>query len=419
MNRCLLGCIFLVSASFGRADNWPQWRGPSGDGVSKEKNVPAEWSDTKNVAWKLKMPGMGGSTPCIWDRSIFLTSEDGKDIVLLAIGTDGKERWKKKLGTAGRVVRFDEGNSASASTSTDGKHVYAFAGSGELACFDFDGNEVWKFNLQERYGRFNIQFGIHSTPLLHGDRLYLQLIHSGGAQVIAIDKTTGKDVWKVKRESDGRAECEHSYASPCLWSNGKDALLITHGNDYTIGHRLEDGKEVWRVGGLNPKDSYNFTLRFVSSPVATPDLIVIPSAKNGPVVGIRPDGSGLIMPGNKAELWRRPHNTPDVPCPLVCEGLVYLCREDRGSLICLDAKSGKEQYTERLHANRYRASPVFADGKVYLTARDGSVTVVKAGPKFELLAENKLKDTITASPVVSNGRLYLRGWDYLYAIEAK
>ena len=120
-----------------------------------------------------------------------------------------------------RKFRGDEGNEASASPSTDGKHVYAFAGTGDLACFDFDGKEVWKFNAQERYGKFKIQFGMHTTPLLYGDRLYLQLIHSGGAWVIALDKATGKEVWKVERKSDGRDECEHSYASPACGTTAR------------------------------------------------------------------------------------------------------------------------------------------------------------------------------------------------------
>lgn len=414
--RPALACLLvLAAAASARADNWPQWRGPNFDGISKEKGVPTEWSDSKNVAWKLALPGMGGSTPAVWGDRLFLTSEDGNDLVLVCVSTGGKQLWKQTLGSGRRRVRSDEGNMASASPATDGKHVYAFVGSGELACLDFDGKEVWKYNTQDRYGRFKIQFGMHSTPLLYGDRLYLQLIHSGGAWVVAVDKATGRDVWKVKRASDGRAECEHSYASPTLWSNGKDAYLITHGNDYAIAHSLKDGSEIWRVGDLNPKTRYNFTLRFVASPVATPDLIVIPSAKNGPVVGVQPDASGPVMAGSKYEQWRMRSNTPDVPSPLVYDGLVYLCREN-GILICLDAKSGEQRYLKRLHSARYRASPVCADGKVYLTARDGTVSVVRAGPEFKLLAENRVPDQMSASPAVSNGRIYLRGFETLYAI---
>jgi outer membrane protein assembly factor BamB len=333
----------------------------------------------------------------------------------MCVSTEGKELWKKKLGKGDRVFRNGEGNNASPSPSTDGKHVYAFAGTGDLSCFDFDGKEIWKFNVQDRYGKFGAMHGLHTTPLLDGDRLYLQLLHAGGANVIALDKTDGKEVWKVERKSDGTGENKYSYASPMIWRKGKDAYLITHGNDYAIAHKLDDGSEIWRVGGLNPKDSYRRDLRFVASPVATPDLIVIPSAKDHGVVGLKPNAEGSVMPGSKYEAWRLKNNTPDVPSPLVYDGLVYLCREN-GTLICLDARTGEEKYSQKLHAAIYRASPVYADGNVYLTARDGFITVVKAGPKYEKVAVNELHDDLAASPAISGGRIYLRGWKALYAI---
>jgi len=396
-----------------RADNWPQWRGPNHDGISKETGLPVEWSASKNVAWTLKMPGKGSSTPAVWGDRLFLTCEDGNDLVVLGISTAGKELWRNKLGPA-RGAGGGEGNGASPSPSTDGKHVYAFMGNGELGCYDFDGKEVWRVNTQERYGKFRLGYGYHTTPVLDGDRLYLQFIHDGGGSVVALDTSNGKEVWKVKRESDGTGENKHSYASPTLWRNGKDAYLITHGNDYAIAHRLSDGQEIWRVGGLNPREKYRGDLRFVSSPVATPDLIVVPSAKDHGVVGLKPEARGLVMPGNDAEAWRLFKGTPDVPSPLVYDGLVYLCR-DR-TLSCLDAKTGKEHYDHRIYASAYRASPVAADGHVYLTARDGVVTVIKAGPKFEQVAVNKLPDSLYASPALSNGRIYLRGFATLYAI---
>jgi outer membrane protein assembly factor BamB len=220
----------------------------------------------------------------------------------------------------------------------------------------------------------------------------------------------------VARKSDGRAENEHSYASPVIWTSGDKGYLITHGNDYAIAHRLDNGAEIWRVGDLNPKSKYRPDLRFVASPLATRDLIVVPSAKHHAVVGIKPDASGMVRTGSSFELWRDPTGTPDVPSPLVYEGLVYLCGED-GVLTCLDAKTGKQFYRTSTHRSRHRASPVYADGKIYLTARDGTVSVVKAGPKFELLATNRLKDDISASPAVANGRIYLRGFKALYAIK--
>jgi outer membrane protein assembly factor BamB len=415
----LLGACLLLGSLVGwiRADNWPQWRGPQGDGLSKEKTFPTRWSKTQNVAWTLPMPGQGGSTPIVWGERVFLTSGDkNDDLWLLCLSTAGKELWKRKLGNVHIRTFGNEGNGASASPSTDGKHVWAFVGSGDFACFDFAGNEVWKFNAQDRYGKFKIQFGMHSTPVLYGDRLYMQLIHSAGAWVIAVDKNNGETVWKVARKSDGRRENEHSYASPVIWRKGDKAYLITHGNDYAIAHRLDNGEEIWRVGDLNPKDKYRDDLRFVASPLATADLIVVPSAKRHAVVAIKPDAAGFIRTGSEYELWRDPTGTPDVPSPLLYDGRVYLCGED-GILTCRDAKSGKRFYSESTHRAKYRASPVCADGNIYLTALDGTFSVVKAGAKFELLATNRLPDTFAASPALADGRIYLRGFSTLYAIE--
>ena len=430
MNRRMTAIWSLaLLAGLSSADNWTQWRGPNNDGICSERDLPTEWSATKNVAWKFPLPGQGGSTPAVYEKHIFLTVQDankpgkGKretpgNVFLLCIGTDGKEKWRRDLGPGilASITYNSEGNGASPSPSTDGKLVYAFVGNGEFVAFDFAGKEVWRFNAQKRYGKFNIQFGMHSTPALHQGRLYFQLIHSGGAWVVCVDAKDGKDVWKVARESDGTDENEHSYASAFVWKNDKDAYLVCHGNDYATGHKLTDGKELWRLGDLNPRDEYNKYLRFVASPVCTPDLIVVPSAKNGPVVGLRPDATGKINAGDKAEQWRVAKGTPDVPCPLVADGLVYLAGEG-GGLTCLDAKTGKAYYSRKpTHTHRHRASPVLADGKLYLTARDGVVTVVKAGKEFEKIATNKLPDQIAASPAVSNGRIYLRGFEYLWAI---
>jgi outer membrane protein assembly factor BamB len=426
VRRLLAPCLpFLLAATAFGADaskfNWPQWRGPDGDGISKETGLPTTWGPSTNMAWTLDLPGRAGSTPAVWGDRMFLTCEDldGKQILLMCISTGGKELWRKKLGAntgRGRFMR-DEGENASPSPSTDGKHVWAFAGTGDLACFDIDGKEVWSFNVQDRYGKYGAQHGLHNTPLLDGDRLYVQYFIRATAYVVALDKRNGDDMWKVERKSDGTGENLDSYTSPVMWRNGKDAYLITHGNDYAIAHKLEDGSEIWRVGGLNPKDGYRRDLRFVSSPVATPDLIVIPSAKDHGVVGLKPDAKGLVMPGSSSELWRLTKGTPDVSSPLVYDGIVYLCRD--GSLLTLDAKTGKELYAQSIHRDRYRASPVVtADGNVYLTAHDGTVTVVKAGPQFKEVAVNKLTDDLTASPAISNGRIYLRGWKTLYAIGA-
>jgi outer membrane protein assembly factor BamB len=407
--------LFLPGACL-RADNWPNWRGPDNNGVARGNRLPLTWSESRNIAWKLPLPGKAGSTPVIWNDRIFLTSSRNDDFVLLCIRTDGKRLWERVLARGvGRASKKDEGQEGAASPSTDGKYVYTFLWSGAAACHDFKGREVWKFNAQERYGMFDILHGVHSSPLLHGGRLYLALLHANGNWVVALDKATGKEVWKVERKSDAVGVSREAYASPCLWHDGKRTSLVVVGCDYATGHRLDTGREIWRLGDLNLMAKYNTTMQIIASPVATPEMLLVATAKGGPVVAVKPGATGRIRAGGRFELWRRRKGTPDVPSPLVHGGLVYLA-QDNGLLQCLDARTGAELYRRRLHADHYRASPVLAGGRIYLTSHGGTVSVVKAGRHFKLLAANTLDDNFTASPAVAHGRLYLRGLRSLYAI---
>ena len=415
MLTLLLGVFILVGVLY--AENWHQWRGPNNDGISHETDVPIQWSQTENIKWRLPLPGEAASTPVVWEDKIFLTSAEGNALVLMCISTEGEELWKQTVGRGNRSVRGGEGNSAAPSPVTDGEHVWAFLGTGDLACYDFDGNQVWHTNLAERYGSFNLYFVMSTTPLVDKDRLYIHLIHSNAWVVLALDKMTGKEIWKHKRKSDATDECEQAYTSPILYRDAEREYLVVHGADYVTAHSLEDGSEIWRCGGLNPVMGYNPSLRFVASPVATEGLLVVPSAKNGPVLGIDPAAKGDIT-DSKWQLWKLRQGTPDVPSPLIHEGLIYLCGE-RGNLTCLDAATGKQLYRERTHRHRHRASPVYADGHIYLTSRDGIVNVVKAGRKFEIVARNSIEEAVAASPVVSNGVLYLRSYQALYAIGKK
>lgn len=404
------------------AENWGTWRGPTQNGISTETNLPKTWSSEKNVKWRAELPGPAGATPVVWDDNIFLTSTSGSDLVLLCLGTDGKQRWSRLIGKGNKEARGDEGNSASPSPITDGVHVWAFIGTGKLVCYTIKGNLVWEADLKERYGKFDIAFGMSATPVLHENRLFVQLIHGDGkpetqeAVVVALNSMTGEALWATERVTGASQENEHSYASPMLYQFGEMKYLITHGADYTIAYSLADGKENWRLGGLNPQgQSYHPTLRFVASPAAADGIVVCPTAKNGPVFAIDASKSGDLT-DSTAVLWVRDDNTPDVPSPIIHEDLVYLCREN-GMLLVLDRKTGEQIYMERTHSHRHRASPVLADGHLYLTARDGKVTVVKKGRKFEIVSQNDIGETISASPVIANGVIYLRTFDALWAIK--
>lgn len=404
------------------AENWGSWRGPTQNGISSETDLPKTWSVDANVKWRAELPGPAGATPVVWGDNIFLTSTSGTDLVLLCFGTDGKQRWSRLIGKGNKDARGDEGNSASPSPITDGTHVWAFIGTGKLVCYTVGGRLAWEADLQQRYGKFDIAFGMSATPVLHQNRLFVQLIHGDGkpetqeAIVVAVDASTGETLWATDRVTGASRENEHSYASPILYDFDGMTYLITHGADYTVAYSLDDGKEKWRLGGLNPQGkSYHPTLRFVSSPAAASGIVVCPTAKNGPVFAVDAAKAGDLTDSD-AVLWVRDDNTPDVPSPIIHEDLVYLCREN-GMLLVLDRKTGEQVYMERTHSHRHRASPVLADGHIYLTARDGKVTVVKTGREFNIVAQNDTGETTSASPVISNGVIYLRTFDALWAIE--
>lgn len=422
---CMTAC--LINVSF--AENWPQWRGPRNDGVSTEKGIATKWSDSEHIQWKAPMPGQGGATPIVWNDRLFVTSADNDDLCLICLSTrDGKQLWKQVVTSGNRDARSGEGNSASPSPSTDGEHVWVFFSTGVLACYTVDGKEEWKFDVADRFGKIDIQFGMSSTPVLYGDYLYLQLIHGAmrrgddtrTGKVIKLNKSTGNTVWEFDRVTQADFECKHSYASPFVYDDGKHRFLVAHGADCTTGHALDTGAEIWRMSGLNGPSRLNksndATFRFVASPGVTQGSIIIPTAKSGPTVALKISDALRGDVTEKTEVMRwSAAQTPDVSIPLVVDGYVYNLHKD-GKLQCFNLETGIEMYFERTHSSQHRASPLYADGHIYLCAKDGRCTVVKAGPEFEIVAANDLGEPITASPIVSSGVLYVRTYNNLYAI---
>ena len=422
----------IVSTTSARADNWPQWRGPKNDGISTEHGLPAKWSKTLNVAWRTPLPGRAGATPCVWGDRIYLTSNEGDDLVVLCIAAeDGAIKWKRTVGSGNQDARAGEGNSASPSPSTDGEHVWVFFGTGIIACYTVDGTEVWRLDANERFGTIDIQFGMTSTPVLDGDALYLQLIHGAmklddqtrTGKVIKLDKKTGQTIWEVDRITAAQFECKHSYASTMLYRDGSREFLVAHGADCTTGHALDDGRELWRFGGLNGPTATNpkphdQTFRFVASPGVVPGTIIVPTCKGGPTVALRVNDDLAGDCSDKAAVvhWINPL-TPDVSIPVIADGLVYLLHKD-GKLQCVDLETGEDLYLKRTHTGQHRTSPLLADGRLTFGSNDGWVSVVKVGREFELLDSIDIGEAITASLVFANGTLYVRSYEALYAIRA-
>lgn len=422
--RSLSVCLALL-ASFATAEaDWPHWRGPGNDGVAQATGLPTEWSPGQNVVWRQPLPGPAGSTPVIAGDRLFLTTPDEEELLLCAFEVDsGEPLWRRTVSTGSAEFRGDEGNLASPSPSTDGRHVVAAMGDGVIACYTVAGEPLWRFSLSERLTPLDIAFGYASSPIVHDGCVYVQWVHGDGdpetreARVACFDLETGETVWAVGRETEASMECEHAYASPIIVGEGADAVLVTHGADATVAYDLRSGAERWRLAGLNSHASYHPTLRFVASPAAGEGLVVVPTAKKSLVVAVRLGGEGDLTDSDQVA-WRLPQATPDVPSPVVAGGLVYLCGEN-GNLTCLEAATGEKVYRKRTVGDRHRASPLLADGKLYLTSRGGVVTVVRAGRDFKVLAKNDLGEAISSSPAPHDGRLYLRTFEALYAIGAE
>ena len=413
-NRLICAWVlsFLLAAS-AVADNWPQWRGPSLNGISTEKDLPTRWSAEENVTWKLAMPSWTGATPIIWGERIFLNVADGNDLYLWSVDrTKGQLVWKKLLG--GGNTKMRKQNMSSPSPVTDGKSVCVMTGTGVLKSFDFNGNELWARDVQKDYGRFGLNWGYASSPLLYEDALFVQVLHGmrtdDPSYLLRIDKKTGKTVWRVERPTSAIMESPDSYTTPALVRQGNTLEIVVTGGDCVTGHDPATGKELWRANGLNPDNHPNY--RIVASPVVYEGIVYAPTRVK-PLLAIKAGGRGDVTQSNR--LWAFDHG-PDVPTP-VTDGKYFYVVDDRGVMWCLDAKTGKEIWgPQRIKPATYSSSPVLADGKLYVTNEEGLTTVLKAGPKFEVIAENNLNDYTLSSPAVSDGQIFMRTGQYLFCI---
>lgn len=406
--------VIAISLSVAYAENWPQWRGPSLNGLSMEKNLPSKWTTEENVTWKLAMPAWSGSTPIIWRDRIFLNvAETDANIYLWCVDrTSGKMLWKKLLG--GGDVKMRKQNMSSPSPVTDGRSVYVMTGTGILKGFDFNGKELWTRDIQMDYGKFGLNWGYASSPLLFEGSLYVQVLHGmktdDPSYVMRIDRKTGKTLWKVDRPTTAIRESPDSYTTPGLLRYGKTVEIVITGGDCVTGHDPANGKELWRANGLNP-DNQPF-YRVVASPVIFNDIIYAPTRVK-PLLALRAGGRGDVTTSHLA--WSTP-NGPDVPTP-VTDGKYFYVVNDRGIMWCLDARTGAEIYgQQRIKPGTYSGSLVLADEKLYITNEEGLTTVIKAGPKFEVLSENPLNDYCLSSPAISDGQIFIRTATNLYCI---
>ncbi|MCY3024014.1 MAG: PQQ-binding-like beta-propeller repeat protein [Planctomycetota bacterium] len=437
MRALVVFTAVVVWGGSARAENWAQWRGPAFNGSSAETGLPASFSKTENMAWVCPLPGRAGATPIVWDDSIFISSADSKSKDLLALcinRKDGKVRWQRVIAPAAdrRPLNGPNNNMCAPSPVTDGKTAWFLYGTGDLAAFDFEGNQIWARNLQKDLGSFAIMWGYGSSPLLYKDKLYIQLlqcntqVYATGPDrnkprdsfLLAVDPKTGKDLWKSVRPSDAVGETLESYSTPIPYESAERPEILLLGANYLSGHNPENGAEYWRCDGFNSGKQPD--LRIVPSPVSAAGMhfIAAPKRRN-PSLAVKAGGSGNITETHSA--WKLgKENSPDVCTPLVYKDMLYVLDGggDKRNVLCLDPKTGAQKWIGQLPGNQtYWVSLTAADGRMYCINEGGQVVVLAAGDEFKLLATVPLGDSICYSSIaIAQKQLFIRTGQNLYCV---
>jgi outer membrane protein assembly factor BamB len=437
---CLLLFIPLPGADDSLSEQstfWPDWRGPLKSGEAPHGDPPVEWNEQTNLRWKVEIPGLGHATPIIWKDTIFVltairTDRVGEapeqepepeevtsrrrrmrikkptnihEFVILALDRKtGKILWQR---TACEAVPHEgmhkDSSMASNSPVTDGEHVFAYFGSRGLFCYTMKGELKWK----KDFGDMNKAncFGEGSSPELHGDAVVVTWDHEGSSFITALDKKTGKELWKVDRDEGS------SWSSPLVVDHGGRTQVIANGTNRIRSYDLADGSVIWECGGM--------TRNTIPRPVTRDGVVYVMSGFRGNAfVAIPLDKAAGDITGTEAISWRYDNNCSYVPSALLYRNNLYFHKQNTGILSCIDSETGKPHYAgEKLEGIRgIYASPVAAAGRIYFTGRRGNFVVVKDGPEFEVLAKNSLVDSFDASPAIVGNEIYLRGHCYLYCI---
>ncbi len=436
MIRATVGIALVIALSGSvSATDWPQWRGPKGNGVSDERDLPVRWSATENVTWKADLGGVGVSSPIVSGDRVFVTSQLGAGLSRqgprLAQGAsastagersldssraasdrtifiveafnraDGRRLWQYRLEAAGPLPTVhDKSNMASPSPVTDGQTVYAWFGTGQLVALDMNGKLVWERNLAKEIAPFDINWGHSSSPTLYEDTLVLLCDHAPASYLLAVDKRTGKDRWKADR-GKGR----QSYSTPFVVEASGGAELIVNSSERVDAYDPKTGTHLWHVGGSNqfpiPVPAFHNGILYMSR-----------GYRSGPYMAVRPGGRGDVSATHV--IWQVPTGAPYISSLVYDAGILYMA-SDVGAVSAIDAETGKRIWQERVDG-LFTASPIAGDGKIYFVSETGEVIVLRAGREPAVIARNDIGERLMASPAISNGQLFLRSDGRLFAI---
>jgi outer membrane protein assembly factor BamB len=422
----------LIAGAFAQTESpvarfWGQWRGPEATGVSRTANPPTEWSETKNIRWKVEIPGRGTGSPVVWGDRVYLMTAVPAGLtgetqhaprggiqpliphrfVIMALNRrDGRVVWERTVREEAphEASHVDNGTWASSSPVTDGEHLFAFFESKGLYAFTMDGELLWQKDFGDK--RMRNQFGEGSTPALHRNRIVIVWDQQGGQSfIVTLDKRTGEELWRVNRDEID------TWATPLVVEHAGRAQVIVPGMNRLRSYDLENGAIVWESAGL--------TMNPIPSPVAADGMVFATSGFRGNnLKAIRLEGAQGDITGTPSIVWSLDRDTPYVPSPLLYDGILYVLKSNNGILSAFDAKTGKPHYqVQRLTSvPNVFASPVGAAGRVYFPGREGTTLVIRNSPALEVLATNALDDGFDASPALVDNEIYLRGYKFLYCI---
>ncbi|MFC2104447.1 PQQ-binding-like beta-propeller repeat protein [Bacteroidota bacterium] len=420
-------------------DNWPNWRGPNNDGVSLKGTPPTEWSETKNIKWKTPIPGKGLGTPVIWGDQIFITTATELDqkatdeaIKRLKKTHPGFVKFFGMSGTTENFLEFsvfsinrssgeinwtkvvreqyphegynDQGSWVSASCVTDGVHMIASFGSYGIYCFDMDGKMLWEKDLGDM--QVESAFGEATSPVLYKDKLIIVWDHEGQSKIHVLNKKTGEEIWQKDRDE------RTTWATPTVVELDGMAQIIVPGKNKSMGYDIETGDVIWELGGLGDG--------IIPCPVFDGERVYLMTGygkiKIAQAVNLK--GAKGNLENSAALIWTMENNSSYVPSPLLKDGKLYYLKGSRASISCVEAKTGEIYYeAQRVEGLKGEyASPVWANGNIYIIDRQGTCAVIKEGKKFEVIVKNKLDDNFDASPAVVGNELFLRGFKSLYCI---
>jgi outer membrane protein assembly factor BamB len=439
MHRSIAFLLILAfpAAAQDRLGNWPQWRGPNSDGVAPQSDPPVEWSETKNVRWSVEIPGSGSATPVVWgDRMFVLTAINtgkkapggdqvpeppvaGRGMSVPSPGTihqyevicldrmTGKTIWSR---TAVEAMPHEGVHStngyASGSPATDGKLLIASFGSRGIFCYDLEGTLKWKKDLGVM--KIKVGFGEGISPVLHGNWVVVNWDHEAGSFIVGLDAATGEEKWRQTRDEGT------TWSTPLVVEHEGVTQVVVNGTKKVRSYDLATGKLIWECGGQ--------TMNAIPTPFALEGKVYCMSGYRGNAIyAIKLNSKGDVSSIAEQVAWKRTDAGPYVASPLLYDGLIYFTKERQGIVYCVDARTGDLKFgPERLpEMDTVYASLLGAGGKVYVSSREGTTVVLKAGPKYEVLATNKLPEPIDASPLAVGKQLYLRGAKHLYCIESR